>query len=174
MSHSDEPATLRRRARELLSTGHDEQYVQVLLRAADELVVRRKCATESEQTAVHAIADVRRLMKCLSQLAGVIERSTMARDQKQICAGILRSASAVKEIGTQRRLLAVAVLDGETRLQTMERFTELYDVTFGGDDASKVIPAAEDQEAFERAIEEARPEGRPAGGDRGSGSDPAP
>ena len=160
---SDEPQVLRRRAKTLLDDGYNATFIGVFLRAADELVVRRRCARDPEQETVNAQSDIRRLKRALSNIAGIIFRSNMSKEFRQAVAAELRIANEIAEPGKKRQILALAVGEDVTREDFLAAAAEQYDRYIGGkhgddtkgDEAAAAEPSGPGRDADQHSGPEA-------------------
>lgn len=125
----DLPATLRRRAK---SGDFNAQYSACFMRAADELVMRRRCSSEPEQEAVEQLGNVTILKRCLTNIAGIIHTSTMARELKAAVAEQLNIANHVKKPHKPRTILSVEIVPGQPYAVFLQRVEELFDQHTGG------------------------------------------
>jgi hypothetical protein len=144
---NDEPQVLRRRAKTLTDDGYNANFISVFLRAADELIVRRRCARDPEQETVNAQSDIRRLKRALSNIAGIIFRSNMGKEFRQAVAAELRIANEIAEPGKRRQILALAVGEGVTREEFLAAAAEQYDRHIGGEHGDEDVRASEGSES---------------------------
>jgi hypothetical protein len=129
----DVPATLRRRAKTLTDDdNYNPQFVSVFLRAADELVVRRRCASDAEQEAIEQLGHVGVLKRVLTNIAGIVARSSMSKDDRKAVGQNLGIAAQVREPGKQRTILSIEIVPNEPFEAFLDRVKELYDQHTGG------------------------------------------
>ncbi len=154
MNHDDLPALLRRRARALEKEGRDPQYGACLMRAADELIVRRRAASGDENVAVECISDARRLRSVLADLFELIKIADIPVASREAALQKIRNAVlARRELGKGRKILAVEVYDHNTKAELTAKVLELLESMF---------PEATNGEATtgeEGDTEEAQPSG---------------
>ncbi len=179
----DVPTVLRRRAKELLTTGYTEQTVSVLLRAADELQMRRTAAVpgDAEQLAIEACADNRRLRNVLVRIFEQIRARKPIGWPDQVQELAKNTLAAVRPFGEGRRIMAIQIGPDQSRADIEAIVAELLDVHYRGiadaqsqadqeaEPAGCDAPERESQQPPARGVEAASPEDGARRGD-GSGS----
>lgn len=129
---SDDLAVLKRRVKEL-TTEYGPEYSGVFVRVADELQTRRRHETEGEAAMVDLVADNRRLRRVLNELMQFsFTPGVMPIEERDKAAVLVRRAlTAQKEIGAERRLLTIEIVDEMTRVQVEANVLELLDRHYG-------------------------------------------
>jgi hypothetical protein len=153
----DTPVVLRRRAKQLeREEGYNPQFVSVFLRAADELVVRRRCASADEQEAIEQLGHVGVLKRVLTAIAAIVARSSMSKDDRRAVGQNLNIAAQVRDPHKPRTILSIEIVPNEPFEAFLDRVKELYDQHTGG---ATHGPESEEEEGDET------PQPRSAGSD---------
>jgi len=141
------PAILRRRAKRLVEDGlyvDEPNFCVALTRAADELQIRQRCATDDEQVAVEMIAQNRQLRHHFEQVVQLVEELPLPlRTKLAFQARVDQLLGSQKVAGEGRGILAIALPPDASRELVEARVRELLDHHWAAVDAATAAAAAD-------------------------------
>lgn len=147
------PAIARRRVAAMRKDAYDAddpQFLSALLRAADELEIRQRCATNDEQVAVEAIANNRRLRHNFEEVVHLVNDLPLPLKTKvAFQLRVDQILGSQRAAGDGRGILAVALPPGAGRDVVEARVRELLDNHWAATEAAAAAgTAAESQDGL--------------------------